>query len=148
MNNIDELIKASTVGFIEYSEIKVTQVSPGHAEGEIEIKPHHLNPGGALHGGLIFTLMDTIGGFATRLLGVLPTTLSSNINYLRPTLGTKVLKAKADVIKRGRNVSVVRIDLINDQDVLVASGAANYSDLSGRVKDESIKDLREDAEQK
>ena len=142
MNNIDELIQATMVGFIDYTGMKVTKAGNGHAEGEIEIQPHHLNPAGALHGGLIFSLMDTIGGFATRTLGVLPTTLCSNINYLRPTMGTKVLKAKADVIKRGKNISVVRIDLLNDQDVLVASGASNYSDLSGRVKDESIKDLR------
>ena len=138
MNTIEELIAASDVGFIKYSGIKITTAGNGHAEGEIEIQPHHLNPGGALHGGLIFTIMDTIGGFAARTLGVLPTTLSSNINFLRPTRGTKKIRAVADVIKRGRNVSVVRIDIFNDRDVLVASGAGNYSDLTGRVKDESI----------
>ena len=138
---IDELITACDVGFIKYSGIKVTNAGEGHAEGEIDILPHHLNPAGALHGGLLFTIMDTIGGFATRTLGVLPTTLCSNINYLRPTMGTTKIKAVADVIKRGKNVSVVRIDLLDDKDVLVASGASNYSDLSGRVKDESIKGL-------
>ncbi len=141
---IDEFKAACKTGFIDYSGIEITNVGEGHAEGEIQILPHHLNPGGALHGGLIFTLMDTIGGFSTRTLGVLPTTLSSTINYLRPTVGTKVLKAKADVLKRGKNVSVVRIDLLNDQDVLVASGQANYSDLSGRVKDERIQNPKTD----
>lgn len=135
---VEELYAACETGYIKYSGIKLTKLDTGYAEGEIQILPHHLNPAGALHGGLLFTMMDTIGGFATRTLDVLPTTLSSNINYLRPTIGTKVLTAKANVIKRGRNVSVVRIDLFNDQDVLVASGAANYSDLTGRVKDEGI----------
>lgn len=144
MDTIEELMEASSVGFIEYSGIRFTKAGDGHAEGEIVIEPHHLNPAGALHGGLIFTIMDTIGGFATRTLGVLPTTLCSNINYLRPTLGTKKITAVADVIKRGKNVSVVRIDLFNEKDVLVASGASNYSDLSGRVKDESIKNLKLD----
>lgn len=135
----EEMLEASKIGFIEYAGIKVTELKDGHAEGEIEILPHHLNPGGALHGGLVFTIMDTIGGYATRTLGVLPTTLCSNINYLRPTVGVKKITAKADVIKRGRNVSVVRIDIFDDKDVLVASGASNYSDLTGRVKDERIK---------
>lgn len=139
--DIEELIEASSVGFIDYAGIRFTMAGNGHAEGEIVIEPHHLNPAGALHGGLIFTIMDTIGGFAARTLGVLPTTLTSNINYLRPTLGTKKITAKADVIKRGKNVSVVRIDIFDDRDVLVASGASNYSDLTGRVEDESIKNL-------
>ena len=143
----DELIKACDVGFIEYSGIKMTEIKEGYAEGYIDIQPHHLNPGGALHGGLLFTLMDTIGGFSTRTLGVLPTTLCSNINYLRPTIGVKRLTAKATCIKRGKNVSVVRIDLFDDNDVLVASGASNYSDLSGRVEDESIKNLKMDRQE-
>ncbi len=144
--NKEELIQACSVGFIEYSGIKVTEIGEGYAEGYIDIEPHHLNPAGALHGGLLFTIMDTIGGFSTRTLGVLPTTLCSNINYLRPTLGVKRLTAKATCIKRGKNISVVRIDLFDDKDVLVASGASNYSDLSGRVEDESIKNLKMDPE--
>lgn len=123
-------------GYIKHSGMQVTQVAEGHAEGAIAIAPHHLNPAGALHGGLVFALMDTIGGFAAKTLGVLPTTLSSTINYLRPTIGTKTLTAKADVLKRGRNVTVVRIDLYSEKDVLLAVGEANYCDLSGRVKDE------------
>lgn len=140
----EELTQACSVGFIDYSGIKMTKAENGYAEGYIDILPHHLNPGGALHGGLVFTIMDTIGGFAARTLGVLPTTLCSNINYLRPTTGVKRLTAKATCIKRGRNISVVRIDLLDDNDVLVASGASNYSDLSGRVEDESIKNLETD----
>ncbi len=139
--NKEELMLACSVGFIDYIGIKLTSLEEGHAEGEIEIQPHHLNPGGGLHGGLLFSIADTIGGFATRTLDVLPTTLSSNMNFLRPTKGTRVLTAKADVIKRGKNISVVRIDLFNENGVLVASGASNYSDLSGRVEDESIQVL-------
>lgn len=121
------------MGFTEYTGIRILHADNGHAEGEIIVGPEHLNPMGALHGGLLFTLLDTIGGVATRTLGVTPTTLTSNINYLRPTLGAKKITAKADVIKRGRNISVVRIDIFDDKDVLVASGAGNYSDISGRM---------------
>ena len=136
-----ELEKVCMTGYINYSGMKATAAWEGHAEGKIEIEPHHLNPAGGLHGGLVFALMDTVGGFATVTLGVLPTTLSSTINYLRPTMGTKTLTAKADVIKHGRNVSVVQIDLYDDKDVLVASGVGNYCDLSARVEDKTIKGL-------
>ena len=136
-----EFEKVCQTGFIEYTGMHVTNVAEGHVEGEIQIEPHHLNPAGALHGGLVFALMDTIGGFAAKTLGVLPTTLSSTINYLRPTIGTQKLLAKADVLKRGRNVTVVRIDLFNEKDVLLASGDANYCDLSGRVPEPVITGL-------
>ena len=136
MDNLEEYLPATEVGFIEYSGIKLISCENGHAEGVIEVKPHHLNPGGALHGGLLFTLMDTIGGFATHSVGVLPTTLTSNINYLRPAVNTKTVTAVADVLKRGKTVTVVRIDLIDDKGVLVASGATNYFDLNDRVSGE------------
>ena len=129
----DEMQNISVGGFIGYIGLKLIAAEDGHAEGEIEIQEHHLNPGGAVHGGLLFSIMDTIGGFAVRSLDALPTSLCSNINFLRPTPGTKKITAKADVIKHGKNVSVVRIDIFDDKDVLVASGAANYSDLTGRV---------------
>lgn len=136
---LEEMKEACSVGFIDYTGMKVTAVDTGHVEGEIEIEEHHLNPAGGIHGGLVFSLADTIGGLATRTLGVLPTTAASSINYLRPTPGTTVLKAKADMIKRGRNLSVVNINLYNQKDVLLANVVGTYCDLSGRVADESIK---------
>ena len=48
----EELTQACSVGFIDYSGIKMTKAENGYAEGYIDILPHHLNPGGALHGGL------------------------------------------------------------------------------------------------
>lgn len=137
---LEELKMVCETGFIKYTGLKLKCIGEGYAEGELRIEPYHLNPAGAIHGGLLFTLMDTVGGFATKTLDVLPTTLTSNINYLRPTLGTKRITVKASVIKRGKNVSVVRIDLYDEKEVLVASGAANYSDLSGKVKEESIRE--------
>lgn len=141
---MEELKMVCETGFINYIGLTVTEIGEGYAEGQLMIKPYHLNPAGAIHGGLLFTMMDTVGGFATKTLGILPTTLTSNINYLRPTVGAEKITVKATVIKRGKNVSVVRVDLFNEKDVLVASGAANYSDLSDRVGEDKVRKLVEE----
>lgn len=130
----EELARISNSGFIKHAGIEVTDIGEGFCEGKIVIKEEHLNPNGALHGGLLFTLADTMGGAALRKYGIVPTTCSSTINYMRPTVGAKEIRARADVMKKGRNNSVVKIELYTDADVHVTTVIANYADLSDKIK--------------
>jgi uncharacterized protein (TIGR00369 family) len=51
-------------GFQDLLGYRFTQWSEGHAVVELEIGPQHLNRVGALHGGVIGTLLDTVMCFA------------------------------------------------------------------------------------
>ncbi len=129
----EELARISNSGFIKLAGIEITDIGEGYCEGRIEVREEHLNPNGALHGGLLFALADTVGGASLRKYGIVPTTSSSTINYLRPTVGAKIIRARAETIKKGKNNSVVRIELYTDKDVHVTSVIANYADLSDRI---------------
>jgi len=96
---------------------------------------------GILHGGVISAILDTTGGL-TASLGVLQKmagrtaeeigksltkigTIDLRIDYLRPGKGNYFI-ATGVIMRAGRRVSVTRMELHNDQDVLIAVGTGTY----------------------
>ena len=90
----EKIIEKEMDGFVKLTGIGNVEVDEGYAKGEIEIKPVHLNPIGTVHGGVLFTLADTIGGLASISRGGFSTTVSSDIVYLNPTMNSKKLIAR------------------------------------------------------
>lgn len=96
---------------------------------------------GILHGGVISAVLDTTGGL-TASLGVLQKmkghtpeeigksltkigTIDLRIDYLRPGKGTYFVST-GSIMRAGRRVSVTRMELYNDQNVLIAVGTGTY----------------------
>lgn len=94
-----------------------------------------------LHGGVISAVLDATGGILA-LAGVVKKlagqsreavmqkvatvgTIDLRIDYLRPGRGDW-FAASATVMRAGRKVAVTRMELLNDQDVLVAVGTGTY----------------------
>ena len=67
----------------------------------------HLNPLGTVHGGCLYTLADTVAGFAAASCGFEGPTLSGNMYFLRPTMGVKKLTCESRVVKNGKRIRVV-----------------------------------------
>ena len=64
------------------------------------------------------------------LLGGGVPTINIRIDYLKPAVGD-ALTAVARVRRTGRTVTVVDIDVMNEQDQLVAMGRGTYATLVG-----------------
>ena len=96
---------------------------------------------GILHGGVISAVLDTTGGL-TASLGVLQKmaarspeeigksltkigTIDLRVDYLRPGKGNYFVSTGA-IMRAGRRVSVTRMELYNDQDLLIAVGTGTY----------------------
>ncbi len=94
---------------------------------------------GALHGGVISAVLDTVGGFAA-LLGVLTrepdksaasevspwlSTIDMRTDYLRPGIGYE-FTAIAFPQRVGDRLVVTRMELHNDTDDLIAAGTGTY----------------------
>ena len=96
---------------------------------------------GILHGGVISSLLDVCGG-AMALIGAfanhqhLPPaermsklsklgTIDLRIDYLRPGRGQR-FTATATPLRAGNKVAVIRMELHNDEGVLVAVGTGTY----------------------
>jgi uncharacterized protein (TIGR00369 family) len=84
---------------------------------------------GQWHGGVIAALIDIVGDYALvmRLGRPLPT-INFRVDYLKPAINTS-LKVVARVRRAGKSIGVVDVDVMNEENDLVAVGRANYSTL-------------------
>ena len=105
--------------------IRVTQVEPGYAFGELVVGPNSINPHGNVHGGALATLADTVGGCCACSKGGSCVTAGCSMEYLRPANGAKIF-CEATPKKLGRTLSVVQLVLTNDQNVVVATGTYTF----------------------
>ncbi len=111
--------------------VHVTTVRDGYAEAEVEIDPKLGNTIQSLHGGVAFTLADTVTGCASRSRGQTCTTLEGKLNYIRAaTLEDKKLIGTARVIHFGRKTIVLSCEIRNDRDKLIATGIFTYFVIS------------------
>ncbi|WP_379141178.1 PaaI family thioesterase [Paenibacillus sp. sgz500992] len=80
-----------------------------------------------IHGGIIATLIDIAGYFAVHRKVNLPTpTIDLRIDYLRPA-APGVLRAKANLVKLGRTVSLADISVTDHTGKEVAVGRGLFS---------------------
>ena len=94
-----------------------------------------------LHGGVISTVLDAVGGLtasaslAARAVGLPEAdvramfarvgTIDLRVDYLRPGRGAR-FAANGRIMRSGRKVAVVRMELHNDDNLLVAVGTGTY----------------------
>lgn len=84
--------------------------------------------GGSVHGGVLATLLDNTGVAAvcSNLQGAAPAgTVDLQITYLRQSHGE--LEASARVVKRGRRLCTVLVDITDSQGRLCATGRVLYA---------------------
>lgn len=111
--------------FIEYNGIKIVEASEDKSVVTVNMTEHSLNPFKIAHGGLIFALGDTVMGVTCYTTHKEFVTLNSTIDFLKPGIG-KVLTATSEVIKKGRTTWVLRANITNDNDEVIAIMTATY----------------------
>lgn len=113
--------------FAKLLGVEVTETDDGHAEGWIEMREElSWNQDQIMaHGGVTFTLADTVGGAALVSLVDQPVpTIDMRIDYLNA--GTGDLHATADVVRCGSDVGVVDVDVYAEDDTHLADARGVY----------------------
>ena len=106
----------------------------GYCKGEIVLNQMHTNPIGSIHGGVLFTLADVVGGNAAFSSGRFPTTLSSSMNFLRPVIGCERLIGESREVKNGKNVAVYEVTITDEKDNVIAVATMTYFYLPDHVQ--------------
>jgi uncharacterized protein (TIGR00369 family) len=114
--------------FADLLGVEVTEATDGHAEGRLEMREELSWNADQLmaHGGVTFTLADTVGGAALVSLVEQPVpTIDMRIDYL--DAGTGDLYAEADVVRCGGDVGTVDVDVYAAaDDTLIADARGVY----------------------
>jgi uncharacterized protein (TIGR00369 family) len=114
---------AELVGF------RPTYVMPGRVVFEYEPREEHYNPLGAVHGGILTTVLDTVMGCAVQSLleeGVGYATIELKASFVRPVrLATGVLRAEGVVVHGGSRVSTAEGKLVDGEGRLYATASSS-----------------------
>lgn len=119
----------------EFCNLEIDEIERGHAVGTVRLDlDRHTNPHGVLHGGVLFTAVDTTMGVATQSvleLGQTCATIELQVRFFRPMVaGT--LRADTQVVNQGRKV-VHLLSRVSDGDGRqVALGVGSFAVLDDR----------------
>jgi uncharacterized protein (TIGR00369 family) len=113
---------ASTLGF------RMTQWAEGRAELQVDLTANLLNMSGFVHGGVLMTLLDAVGGRACSWSPAAPrflSTLSFSVNFLR---GCKAgtLRAVGTRQPGGTRIFTSRCEVFDAEGELLALGQGVY----------------------
>jgi 1,4-dihydroxy-2-naphthoyl-CoA hydrolase len=112
--------------------IRLTDIGEGFVQGEIDINSFLKNPNGYLHGGVSATLADTLAIFGCVYLYRVTTvsTINFNISFLRPVKTGKIT-ATGKILSKGRNVSMWKVEVLDDSSHLVAEATVTVAITGG-----------------
>jgi uncharacterized protein (TIGR00369 family) len=121
----------SDSGFLALIDAPTPEASDGTARLEVEVDERHLNPAGAVHGGMLATLVDTTMGAAVKSAvdEAAPATSQLTVTYLRPGKPGRLV-VKAEVSKRGDSLTMCEADVEQDGQPVVHA-LATFALLDG-----------------
>jgi len=136
-NSLDEarVARAQTafaaVPFAKLLGLEMGELKTGEATLHLTVRDELTQNQGVMHGGAVASLIDTASAFAV-VTQLEPdervTTTDLTIHYLRPIVSGR-LSATARIVRGGRRLFVLSIEVINDQQKLVATAITTYIKL-------------------
>ena len=119
-------VRNQTNAFARSIGLGLTFLEEGHAVTEMDITENQLNPIGSVHGGCLYTAADVAAGGAAISYGDVVTTVDSSFRYLRPGLNTTRIKADAVAVKHGKRLTVIQVNVFNQNDTLLCIGTFSF----------------------
>lgn len=124
---IQEMINAVNENpFGKMLNIELTGLGKGESCVEITVLPHHLNPHGTLHGGIIATMADIAMGVAVRTTGKSGMTINLNTNFIATALLGERVIARGKVVHDGNSIVSVECTISRGEDILARSTGVWY----------------------
>ena len=127
-NQIPQAALERIVGFAAYIGYELIRCGQDGVDARIHVQPHHLNYYGKVHGGLIRTVMDATAGLTASFAGPEQrpaVTRSAGIHYFLPVTG-KTVYAQGHLIRAGKTMALVYVDVLDDTGTICATGAFEY----------------------
>ena len=118
----------ASVPYAKFLGLELGETKRGEASIHLEVRNELKQNQGVVHGGAVASLIDTAAAFAvlTRLeLDERVTTTDLTIHYLRPITAGR-LTATARIVRGGRRLFVLSVEVTNEQQVLVATAVTSY----------------------
>lgn len=103
-SQIGKEVAATPQGLSEWLQFKMIAVEEDSITIEVIVRPEMCNPVGTLHGGIHSTILDEVIGMTVAAMGNDTHFVSLNMttDYLRAARAGEVVRARSQVIRKGR----------------------------------------------
>jgi len=118
--------------FAVTSGVELVDADIDYAVCSMQITKNHLNAGGAVQGGAIFTLADTAFAMAVNSQGKFTVAINNTISFLKSTRG-QTLVASARTISSSKKICTCEVEVKDDLGELIARMTG-----TGYIKDEYL----------
>jgi uncharacterized protein (TIGR00369 family) len=121
----------ASVPYARLLGLELGEISPGAVTIHLVVRDELRQNQGVVHGGAVASLIDTAAAFAvlTQIeVNERVTTTDLTIHYLRPASSGR-LTARARIVRAGRRLFVLSVEVTNDQQILVATAVTSYIKL-------------------
>lgn len=110
--------------FVRLAGIRIVGLDDGCATVSADIGPEHLNAGGAVQGGMLYTLSDFAFAVLTNAYHPMTVTQSSTITYIRAARTDRVTATAREIVRAGHNC-VVEVVVKDADGEIVCTGSFN-----------------------
>ncbi len=103
-----------------FLNMRLLELSPGHAKVSIKIIPEHLNFNNFIFGGITMAVADQAFGYAVNSVNRPNVASQFNIHFIAPAKVGDELIAEGQVVKSGKRVSIAEMTVTNQEGKLIA----------------------------
>ncbi len=114
--------------FHQWAGMELRSVGEGQAELAMELRPHHFNPQGIVHGGIITALADTSIGLALRSqlrAGLTHRTAQLNVHFLAKGEGNQLI-GRGRALHLGQRMGYGEAEVLDGQGRLLARASGTF----------------------
>src|SRR5256714_3779013 len=122
----------ASVAYAHFLGLQLGDVGDGEVSIHLDVRDELRQNQGVVHGGAIASLIDTASAFAvlTQIeINERVTTTDLTIHFLRPATSGRIT-ATARLIRGGRRLFVLSVDVINESGKLIATAVTTYIKIS------------------
>jgi uncharacterized protein (TIGR00369 family) len=126
LEDLKERVRRSP--FHQWAGLELVHVGNGRAELIMELKPHHFNPQGIVHGGIITAMADTAIGLALRSQlrpGLTHRTAQLNVHFLRRGEGNRLV-GRGHALHLGERMGYGESEVLDGDGRLLARATATF----------------------
>jgi acyl-CoA thioesterase len=122
MMNHREIVDTMMQGdlFSQWLGIEILETAPGYARISMKVRTEMVNGFGICHGGISFSLADSVFAFASNSHGEQCVSIDTSINHLRPIRVDDILTATSLEINKGKSLRLYEVTICNQKNEKVA----------------------------
>tara|TARA_B110000285_G_C14529112_1_gene339988 strand:+ start:87 stop:461 length:375 start_codon:yes stop_codon:yes gene_type:complete len=106
--------------FSQWLGLSIDKIGEGICEASCVAKNQMLNGFDILHGGITYSISDSLLAFASNSYGYKCVSIETSISHTKTVKEGEKLTAKCTEINRGKSIGIYNVDIYNEQSILVS----------------------------